>query len=241
MQYRTVAALFDTHHDYEINLNPVLNCCADLKPDKFILGGDIGDFAYLSHWHELAPGKWESKRLVNDYEWLGGFADQIKAKISKNITYILGNHEYWIEQFMDKFPMLKGIMDIPTGIHAKERGIKIVPYGGIEKIGKLNFIHGNYTGKYHAQQTVDNYGANMRYGHTHDHMVMPKVSALDTRPHNAMSCGCLCNRNPEYNHGRPNKWQHGFYVAYVFADGTFSDYFVPIIKGRFVFNGKVYQ
>jgi predicted phosphodiesterase len=238
-----LAALFDVHYPYNIKLNPILNFLSDFKPDVIKLPGDILDLAYLSHWNELSPGKWAGKNLRRDYDEMGNILDQIQSKIKpKKMYYFIGNHELWVKQFMDKFPFLEGVLDVPEGLHLKERGIELVPYNKSTKVGHLYFMHGMYVNEGHAAKTVKTFQRCMRYGHTHDHQVFSIISPLDYKlVYNAMSCGCLCNRNAEYMHGKPNKWQHGFYVAYVWPNGNFTDYFIPIINNRFVWNGKMYE
>jgi hypothetical protein len=243
MTFTKVAAVFDEHRPYSINLNPVYNFIYDFKPNVFIKGGDTLDLAYLSHWNELAPGKWKNHNLNSDYEAEGELLDEVKNKINPDkMVYMIGNHEHWVKQYIDKFPYLKDTVDVPVGLKLKQRGIQCIPLNKSFKIGHLHFIHGIYTSQNHAKQTAMAYQRCIRYGHTHDHQVHSVVSALDEgNVYNAMSCGCLCKRNAEYMHGKPNKWQHGLYVAYIFPNGNFTDYFIPIINNKFVWNGKVYQ
>lgn len=237
-----VAFLPDEHRGYSIDTRPVYNCLADIKPTIIIKGGDSLDLAYLSHWNEMKPRHWTGKFLSKDYEAEAAQIDQIKAKLKpRRLIYLEGNHEHWVEQFLDKFPYLEGTLDVKQGLKLAQRGVEWVPVNHTVKIGHLYYMHGMYTNPDHAKKTALNYQRCVRYGHTHDHQVHSVVSPVDaSNVFNAMSCGCLCHRNPEYNHGRPNKWQNGFSIAYVLPNGTFTDYFIQIIKGRFVWNGKLY-
>lgn len=239
-----IAALFDEHRPYSINTNPVYNFLFDFKPNVFIKGGDSLDLAYLSHWNELSPGKWRNHSLNRDYQEEGRQLDEVKSKIKPDrMIYIIGNHEKWVSDFINKFPYLDGVMDVPNGLKLQERGIECVPYNKSIRVGRyLNFMHGVYCTTTHAKKTAEVYQRCIRYGHTHDHQVYSMVSPLDVgNTYNAMSCGCLCNRNAEYAHGKPNRWMHGLYIAYVLPNGNFTDYFVPIIKNKFVWGGKVYE
>jgi predicted phosphodiesterase len=243
MTFTKVAALFDIHYPYNINLNPVFNFLYDFKPDRIIFGGDCLDLAYLSHWNEMSPGKWQGHNLQRDFTAMGNMIDDLQSKIKpKNIDYIIGNHCEWLSQFADKFPYLKEKLDISEGLKAKERGINIVGYNKVLKVGKLNYMHGVYVNDTHAKKTIMTYQRCIRYGHTHDYQVHPLISPIDSNDvRNAMSCGCLCNRKPEYMHGKPNRWVHGFQYAYMWPNGSFTDQFVTIIKNKFIVNGKEYK
>jgi hypothetical protein len=240
---KKIVALFDIHAPYNINLKPVLNFMSDFKPDRVIFGGDSIDLAYLSHWQTLSPGKWINHDVHTDFSNMRDLIQSIKAKIKpSNIDYLIGNHELWLEQFTDKFPYLRTHLDLAEGLKSSILGVNIVPLNNSLKVGNLHFIHGIYCNDQHAKKTVLAYQRCVRYGHCHDYQVYSVVSPMDThKVYNAMSCGCLCNRNAEYNHGRPNRWINGFYVAYIQDNGDFTDYFVPIIRNRFVWGGKTYE
>lgn len=241
MKLTKIVALFDIHYPHNIDLSPVLSFIQDFKPNRIILGGDILDLAYLSHWEASNPGKWEGHQLENDINWLSTFIDNLNKDIKpERIDYILGNHEKWLVDYTDRIPYLKGEFDLAKRIHAKDKNVVITGFNRVLSIGKLNFIHGVYCNELHAKKHLQVYQKNIRTGHTHDHQVFSSASPINNHVKNAMSCGCLCNRNAEYAHGKPNKWVNGFYVAYMLETGIFYDYFVPIVNGKFVFNGKIY-
>jgi predicted phosphodiesterase len=238
---KKIVALFDAHYPYNINLKPVLEFIKDFKPDRTVFGGDTLDLAFLSHWNELSPGKWIAHDVQEDFDAVGKIIDKVKESCPQ-IDYLIGNHEHWLTQFTDKFPYLRGSLDLKRGLKTEERGINLVPLNKSLKIGHLHFLHGIYCNDQHAKKTVLAYQRCVRYGHTHDYQVYSIISPMDThKVYNAMSCGCLCNRNAEFMHGKPNKWLHGFYVAYIQDNGDFTDYFVPIIRNKFAWAGKIYE
>src|SRR5258705_8957295 len=99
------------------------------------------------------------------------------------IEWIEGNHENWVEQYVDANPQLTGMLEVESQCHVAERGIHYVPFWrdnkNTVKIGKATFVHGQYTNKYHAAKMVDAYGCNVYYGHTHDVMEYPKTNVGD--------------------------------------------------------------
>lgn len=225
----------------ERSLSVVERYIADHKWDELIWIGDFMDFDYLSSFNEDSPRRLEGKRMKNDYAYAGLIMDrQIAAASKKNpnckFTLLEGNHEYRVEKAIDKAPMLEGWMEVPTGLKLAERGVKWIQSwskGRIYKIGHANFIHGQYTNKYHASKMVDNYGANIFYGHTHDIMRMPKVSKGDNKSRIGQSIGCLCEVQQSYMKGRPSNWQQGFGVFHFRPDGNFNAYVVDINKHCF--------
>ena len=238
---KKIVALYDIHYPYNINLKPVIEFIKDFKPDTVILGGDSLDLAYLSHWNELSPGKWQGSDLLRDYEEFGKILDTIRP-MCKDMFFIMGNHEKWVTDFGNKFPTLKGIIDIAKGLKFKERNIKTISFGNFVKIGHLFFMHGASVTGFHSKKMVGDWQRCVRYGHVHDFQAYSLISPIDThKVYNAISCGCLCKRNPEYLHNRPNKWQHGFYYAIVDKQGNFTDSFVPIIRNKFYYNDKEYK
>ena len=40
---------------------------------------------------------------------------------------------------------------------------------------------------------------------------------------------------------KPNKWTHGFAVVHFFPNGDFDVDLKRIVRGRFVYNGKLYD
>lgn len=234
----------------ERSLRVVEQYIADNEWDELIWIGDFMDFDYLSSFNVDSPRKLEGKRLKQDYIYGGKIMDrQISAAQKKNpsckFTLLEGNHEERVERAIDKAPMLEGWMEVPTGLELARRGVKWIPSwskGKIHKIGKANFVHGQYTNKYHASKMVDNYGDNIFYGHTHDVMSHSKVLRGKDKTVVGQSIGCLCEYDQSYMKGKPSNWQQAFGVFYFLPDGHFSYYIPRIFKNRFVApDGKVYD
>lgn len=218
--------------------------------DEVIWIGDFMDFDYLSSFNEESPRKLEGKRMKNDYAYAGLIMDrQIEAgsKVNKNCKFTLleGNHEYRVEKAIDKAPMLEGWVEVPTGLRLAERGVKWVKSwskGKVYKVGKANFVHGQYTNKYHASKMVDNYGDNIFYGHTHDVISHSKVLKGKDKTVVGQSLGCLCEYDQSYMKGRPSNWQQAFGIFYFQENGYFTYYVPRIFNGRFISpEGKLYE
>ena len=244
---KCVVVLYDLHlpHNGASMLAPsahaAIKWCHANKPDEIIIGGDYLDLACISHWNKDFPGRVQNKHLHRDFK-VGNMVLDIIQNIQKNVTYLKGNHEEWLDREIERDPSGKtGLYDLRDALRLYDRGIDLIPENGIYEIGEANFIHGWYCGVYHARKTGDDAGGNVFYGHAHDVQSFSKVRRLGSEPIIAQSCGCLCDMNPHYMRNKPNKWVNAFLIVYFNDDGTFTYYLPIIINGRFTGpDGKLY-
>lgn len=220
----------------------------DYKPSKIVLIGDALNMTPVSHWLLDKKRPMEGQRLVRDYE---GFNKELATMLKqggaqvKEVVYILGNHEEWINLYLDKHPEMEGLLEVEKNIKLPTKSkakLKFVPYNEFYKAGKLLLTHGLYTNKYHAAKTVDSVNASVLYGHCHNFQTYTKVGlAKSTDKHMAMSIGCLSSMSPSYMKKRPNNWVHGVATVEVLGGGNFNARFIPIINGLAVMDKKVYK
>ena len=132
---------------------------------------------------------------------------------------------------------------VEDNIDLKKYRMTLVPENHTINFGHLYFTHSTYFNDLHSKKSAQNYRKCIIYGHTHDIQEYMMHSPIDSHEKIlAKSIGCLCNLNPSYLEGKPNKWVNAFNVAYIRTDGTFNDYTVVITKGRFTApNGRVYK
>src|SRR4051812_33264295 len=88
-------------------LRAVLRFAEEFQPQAVILGGDNFNCGPISHWHHGKPRLVEGFRLKSELE-LGDellFAplDKILPKGAEK-HYLLGNHEYWIDDHVNANP-----------------------------------------------------------------------------------------------------------------------------------------
>jgi hypothetical protein len=212
----------------------MLKFAADFRPDVFILGGDGLDCGVISHHHKGKPGATEGLKLLADAT---EFGDQVLRPIEalkpKELVYITGNHEDWLNQFVEEHPTLEGIVDLETIL--KLKGWKVIPQGGHYNLGKLTFLHGDQIsgGMNAARKAVIDFERSVRFGHYHTHSVFTKCSPLDAKnAKTGVIVPCLCRKDPPYMKGKPNTWLQGFNWGYVGAGGMFQDYVQIIIDGK---------
>ena len=217
-----------------------LKFCADFKPDVTILGGDILDLKEISKHDERKRLTMEGLRLEHTFALANQILDKVDKFTRGEKVFLKGNHEMWLEMYVDEHPALYGSIGIEKNLKLKERGYKVIPENKAYKIGHARFIHGWYWNKFHSRKTVDEMGDNVFYGHVHDVQIHTKTN-YDSQPLMGQSVGCLCDLDPTWRKGKPNRWVNGFGVFYFLPDGDFSPYHPIIINGRFVWNGKIYD
>lgn len=151
----------------------------------------------------------------------------------------MGNHEYWVERLVDDNPQLEGLVEVENNLNLENW--KIIPFNKTLTIGEINFIHGIWTNKYHAEKNVRVYNKNIFSGHIHTNQIFTVVSPINSLPRQGVSIGCLCNQNMAYMHEKPSAWMHQFMYWYELGDGSFRYYLVTILNGIAVINNKVYD
>ena len=218
-----------------------------VKPDIYIDLGDTGEWEHFSthYWkgrnakpmEDLIPLLDFDVRSVNaGMDWIDESLD--KAGV-KNRHFIQGNHEVWLDKFVTRHPYLKQYKT-KNALKLKERGYKYHPYNRKKcyKIGKLNFTHGKYTGKYHTWKHLESYGESIMYGHTHDLQRHTKTFAGGTI--SAWSLGCLkdIEKDEDWLGGRLTNWNHAFAIIDFYKGGYYTVNIVEIIKGKTTLWGK---
>lgn len=215
---------------------------AHWKPDKIVVGGDFMNCTAISHWIKDKKRKVEGKRWLKEVALANKELDDLQA-ICKKIVYLEGNHELWVETYLDKNPEMEGLIEIQEQLKLDKRGIEFYKYNQLYPIcDNLYATHGVYTNKYHAIKHLTAFGCSLVYGHTHH----PQTDMLNMKmihPHKAWSLGCLCGHEPDYLRGRPANWMNGAGIVYVDTKTQkFNLYPIDIIDGTFISpEGKLFK
>jgi len=238
-------AYYDMHHpvhDKKLWRN-VLRFAEDFRPDAWVFGGDNMDLEVVSHWVGSKRRKVEGKRLSRDYQRFNDeVLDPVDALLPDDAEriFLLGNHEDWVEQYIDEHPEVEGFFEVRKNLNLEKWDV--YDYGEVAKLGKLHFIHGEYFNIHHAHKTGQIYGRNVVMGHTHTYQVHTHITPMDVEAHAAVALPCGCHLNPEYRKNKPNAWVTGFGVFFVQPNGNFALYPVIAVNGAFVApNGKLYE
>jgi predicted phosphodiesterase len=214
------------------------------KWDSVIQLGDLCDFDAISHWNKTNLRKILGKTIDSEYQHVNRVLDDLAdATDNAPTTVIQGNHDFWIERYLDENPQMVGMLEMEANLHFDDRGINFVKFwekGEIHKLGHASFIHGTYVTKYHARKHAEAYGTNVFYGHVHDIQSYSYERAGDNATFVGQSLGTLCRYNMEYLRGKPTKWQQAFAVFYVMPDGFFWYNVIRIFNAGFVVEGEYY-
>lgn len=242
MTIKRIAILPDCHlstksdEPYEV----VKKFLKSYKPDEIVLLGDFMDCEALSHWTKDKLRGIDGRKYKHECDFANKELDKLQ-KLTKKITYLEGNHEAWVEQYIDRNPEMEGLIEIPNQLNLKKRNIKWYPYNSLYKIGHCYLTHGSYATKYHTQKHLQAFGCNLVYGHVHRPQ-SDMINMKQIEPTMAYALGCLCNHEPSYMKGKPANWMHGFGILEVDTnDGTFNLTPINIINNKFIYNGVVYR
>lgn len=224
-------------------LDAVLAFASDFRPHHVVLGGDIADCGAISHHNRGKPRLTEGLRLLEDFQGLRKeLLTPLEALQPESLTYHIGNHEDWINQLVDEYPGLEGVVDVESGLGLDRW--TVIPQGGVSRLGKLHFIHGDQVkgGQHPAKWAVETFERSIRFGHFHTFQAFSKTNAIDLKDvRTGVAVPALCRRDLQYAKGTPNRASIGFLWGYIHADGSFNDYVSFICNNRFYALGRTYK
>jgi transposase len=227
-----------------IAVKSILYMMDDVKFDGMVNIGDYMDLACISHWNKTKKLTSEGLKLKEDYIIGNTILDEFDERLPRGADkhFMFGNHEDWYYQFIENNPSLEGMFHPTDELKLKERGYKVYEhYNDIFAIGKLSFTHGIYTGMHYVKKHIDELKTNIIFGHLHSQRERYESSPAKELSIGGYGLGCLCSMSPEYMKKRPNKWTNGFAIVHFYPNGDFEVELKRIIRGKFIYNGKVYD
>jgi hypothetical protein len=235
-------------HDKDVNwksFNAVCEFERDFKPEYKIQIGDLLDYEALmgkvkqkypnfdaADLKSLDIGFQAASKIVS-------ILNQASSSQTKNIL-LKGNHEYRADMLVKKHPEFENLLNFQKRIDLT--GWNVLEYLVPFRLGKLNFIHGEFYGANHVKKHLIHYQKNVLYGHTHQVAQDTLASPMREIATWGASIGCLCDLNPDYQRNKSNAWEHGF--AYGWFDektGDFQPMVNRIINNQFHAEGRHYR
>ena len=212
-----------------------------VRPDIYIDLGDVGEWHGCSHWQwrkkKRPPLEYQTPFIDKDIKDVNKGLDIIDESLDKigcqDKHMIEGNHDDWMNRFVDENPFLKGYR-FEKCVNLEKRGYKYHPIGRYFQIGKLALYHGHhFAGINHTRNHLMRLGKSVMYGHHHD-IQQSSVTPLDGVK-SAWSIGCLKDMTAETNEwlgGRQHNWSHAFAIVDFFEKGYFTVHVIQIINGK---------
>jgi len=242
-KYLYVADNHVPEHDIPAH-KAIFKLMEDVNFDGFRVVGDFMDMSPISHWNKNKKKTLETQRLKEHYAIGNVLLDEFDKRLPKNCdkAYFWGNHEDWYKGLIEEMPVLEGLISPTTELNLKERGYKVYEDTNyIERIGRLSVTHGIYATIYAVRRHIQSFMTNVLFFHTHTIASRTELSSAKEISIVGYNGGCLCNRAPAYGKNRPNRWEHGFVIVYYLPNGYFYVDNIRIIKGKFVYNGVLYD
>ncbi len=213
----------------------------DIQPDYIHDLGDIIDFYAISKFDKKP---WLVANMQSELDLVAAMFKYHATIFNRSkIIYHLGNHEDRLRRYLwsiaKELSQLR-CLELPSLLNLKELGIDVIDYEDGVLINDLFLaVHGNIVRKnsgYTARGMMEKHGGSGIAGHSHrlgSHYKRDRFGEYGWWEN-----GCLCDLDPDYVQ-QPD-WQQGISVA-EFLNGRFFVEQIPIIKGKCVYGGKVFE
>ena len=202
----------------------------------------IGDWAdlYAVNAHGLAAGR--EANLAKELDVARNTLKPVR-QLFDQFYFLSGNHEYRYDRYIDdKAPKLHNVA--PTIREALDIPKKAwTPYRQHMYIGKMGFTHDlGYSGANALKQSLEAFGGNLTFGHTHRGGTCYSGDAQGDR-HVGLNVGWIGDASAaDYMHSAQTRfWQTGFGWINFLKDGTCFAEFCPIVNNQCCVAGKVYS
>lgn len=228
----------------------LLNDLSSLAPREIVMLGDHLDCGgFLAQHHTMGYVAETSYTFEEDVAACNHLLDEIQTRApDAEIHYLMGNHERRVEKWIVNQTLankadaayLHGMFSPEAVLHLAERGIRYYAQGTFHmglsipatiKLGKCSFTHGSRTGAHAASATLNDFGGNVVYGHTHRADSYTKRTVAEGVI-GAWNPGCLTVLQPLWHHTQITGWSHGYGLQLVREGGEFLHVNVPIIDGK---------
>lgn len=209
------------------------------KPDKLFLMGDLLDCYSLSKYLKTPK---RIATLQDELDIAEGLINQI-YRVVKDIVFFEGNHEERIRTHLKAKPQLFGLrcLEISELLDLKSKGIKSYPYMHCPvKYHGLQIHHGTYISIHSgwtAKKHYTEFGGCGIIGHCHrggSYLKRDMQGVFGWWENMCMSIVSMEYRN-FFN------WIQGWSVAYFTKKDLFHLEQVPVIKHKFLFQGKLFS
>jgi len=208
----------------------------DYKPDIFAILGDISDSHSLNH-HVFSKNnsmRITDSTILNESASTNYLLTRM-TKWAKRKILLLGNHERFLNDIVDKLPQFSEILNFKFICNLQDLGFEVIELNQTKKIANVIYTHGDIkmfgqTGSNRFDKIFRTYGRNVIMGHTHS----PACR------NDCYTTGLSGKLNLEYNEVNASRWQHGFALSNSFEDVAFICNII-ITNNKTLLNKKCYK
>ena len=204
----------------------------DYKPDKYVNLGDTHNYHSLNH-HVMDRGAPIVDKKILDEAAQTHHVIKRCAEWSKDNYMILGNHERFATDFVEKYPQFGKYLSFEFLCGLSKLNYKLVEMKDVLTIGKTKFIHGEI--RMYGQpgskleKASRTFGKDIFVGHIH----YPGIRF------GCFSLGLTGELDQDYNEPQASQWMHGFGFDNQYKGHSFLTT-IAIVENACVLNGKTY-
>jgi len=189
----------------------------DYRPDFIIIGGDFISCSSLSHWDRNKRMLMEGRRyqsdidtankalnlLFHDLHRLQKNQRRSKKKVYRpTIVYLIGNHEEWVDKYIDVHPELEGAISIEKDLKLAQRGIRYLDKIVVDNVLFQHAMIGNngvaIACKHTPKKALEMSSMNTITYHTHKLELMGESDHPSGVVRTALTGGCFFEGIPQY-------------------------------------------
>lgn len=179
---------------------------------RLIIIGDFLSMSSLSEWDKDKRRIMEGRRYLKDVE-AGNKALAYLDDFSFEKIYVMGNHEEWVQRYVDKHPEGEGMYDLVKDLNLKERGYKVIPYKEDYRYKGTSFTHvpiqANGKPVTDTKKALGVYSNSVVFGHTHKLDLDCIHRKNSTSLQQGINCGCFFEHVDDYAKGSMTNYWRG--------------------------------
>ena len=225
----------------------VIAVAKQFKPHTTVLLGDALECDQFSSHGRKTLSEEECRSWMGDLRGLSRNVLDPLAKVSGELVYLEGNHEFRVERAAISSPQIRSLMDTisPRAFFGQRKRFTWVPYqepvlGHYEITKSCWCAHGWSAAKHAASAHLGKCSSfSLIHGHTHRRQEDSKRDPATGLTILATSAGFLGALQPVWRGSDPTNWSHGFHTVY--ADPATDEYWIntyQIDRGQTVLEGK---
>lgn len=241
----------DNHHEIVDKRwqDSKLRFAQDIRADGWLNLGDNYDFHFLSR-YDKDPYRGQIT-IQKEFDSAKYYWQEI-TKLTKNVHYILGNHEYRLHKLIDLNPGFFGLKAFENfgELAGLPKEVKVYDYGTNLRIGHVWGEHGDQIrGQTNpCKWALENRNGRVRaFGHYHRAASLSRTELDETGKRIVREAYNVGHGTDERYHkyaGTIKNWQMGFLFVEHFTIGGRLHYTCHHVKsenGAFAWQGKVYR